>query len=308
MGAPAPGGYMDRARNAAGAANAPLGVAPAAPFPNPGGGYPPAPVAGLPGMPGMMTPGPAPGYPGLAVPGLQPGGYPGAYPGAYPGMNPYGQYGQQQYQQATPTPLPTIKVLVGKRVSCSVCGTLLEDAVQLDVLQSDQDKYLDDGIHDNGIANDGIRGNVETIKDRYIGPECNSVKNRLVNVVRNAEHMSPMEFYRYHIMRLDPITGHPEMPSVLDKEQQRDEALRDWNNKFLADYRIDKNDPKSEFFQLYIPDPPQVPRYPVPPGYVAPQKLRDGTTPGQMQQQVMPGMMPGGYYGDPNAMMSGEMI
>lgn len=274
-------GYIDRANNAAGAANANFnntGV-----LPNPGAGFAPPPAAGL---PGAATPalGPANAYPGLGGPAMvgQPAvpGQPG-YPGQ-PGV-------------ATPTPIPTIKVLVGKRVHCSVCGNLLDDAVQLTVPQTDQDAYFDDGIHDNGIANDGIRGNVQTIKNLYIGQECEAVKTRLINVVRRAEDMDPMKFFGYHVMAVDPIGAHPQMPSVLDKEQQRDEALRDWNNKFLADYRLDKNDPKSEFFQVYVPEAPQVPRYPVPPGYVSPQKLAEGVVPGQVP--VAPGADI--YNGDP---------
>jgi hypothetical protein len=111
---------------------------------------------------------------------------------------------------------------VGKRIYCAVCGILLEDAMQLAVPQTQQDQYLDDGVHDNGIQNDGIRGNVETIKDKYMGAECNAVKNRLINVVRGAENLDPMHFYRYHVMALDPITAGPNMPSVLEREQQRD--------------------------------------------------------------------------------------
>jgi hypothetical protein len=292
-------GYVNRAYDAAAAANAnAAGFPGTAPFPNTAAGFPPPPTTGMPGtmpgMPGMPAVTPMAGYPGLSAPAAaQPGMY--GQPGAY---NPYGQpYGQQQM---TPTPLPTIKVLVGKRVTCAVCGALLEDAVQLDVLQTDQDKYLDDGIHDNGIANDGVRGNVETLKNVYIGPECNGVKNRLVNVVRQAENFTPMEFYRYHVMALDPITAHPRMPNVLDREEQQDEALRDWNNKFLADYRVDKTNPQSEFYQLYVPDPPQVPRYPVPPGYVSPQQLREGTQPGQPAVAPAPNI----YNGDP-VMMEG---
>lgn len=268
-----PATYVNRAQNVAGGA-------PAGALPNPSGGFSAPPMAGLPGLPGVATPTPLGGYPGLTSPGTM------AAPGAA---------GPGQPMQAVATPLPTIKVLVGKRVTCSVCGALLEDAYQLDVLLTQQDNYQDDGIVDNGIPNDGIRGNVETIKNVYIGPECNTVKNQLVNLVRHAERLTPHEFYRYHVMSLNPSDSRPDMPNMLEKEQQRDESLRDWNNKFLADYRVDKNDPKSEFYQLYVPDPPQVPRYPVPPGYVAPQKLREGNQPGQPNAGPTPNI----FNGDP---------
>jgi hypothetical protein len=70
------------------------------------------------------------------------------------------------------------------------------------------------------------------------------------------------------------------MPNYLTLEKDRDEALREWNNKFLADYRVDKNDPQSEYYQLYIPQPPLFPQSYPPAGYVAPQKLQAGQTPG----------------------------
>jgi hypothetical protein len=302
--------YTQRARDAAQTANAMPGLPPTGTVPNPGTGYAPPPAVGFPGI--QQTP--PSGFPGLSQPGVN--------------TNPYGvaapPYGQGPVV-ATPTPIPTIKVLVGKRVYCAVCGHLLEDAIQLTVPQSDQEKYLDDGVHDNGIANDGIRGSVEIVKDQYVGTECNAVKNRLVNVVRRAEELyqpqvmrnsetplflfedagdrqkrldiqanrlvdeaSTMLFFGYHVMSVNPVTDNPALPNLLEKQQQRDEMLRDWNNKFLADYRTDKNDPQSSFFQLYVPEPPQIPQYPLPAGYMAPQKLLEGA-PGQ---GGVPGIQP----------------
>ncbi len=86
-------------------------------------------------------------------------------------------------------PVPRSSVLVGRRVYCAVCGTLLDDAYYIDVLATEKDKYLDDGIHDNGVAGDDIRGNVETVKDSYIGPECDTLKNQLIAAIRTAENL-----------------------------------------------------------------------------------------------------------------------
>ncbi len=135
-------------------------------------------------------------------------------------------------------------------------------------------------MRDNGIEGDGIRGDVQTVRDKYIGTASNSIKNRLINLVRNAEALDPLTFYGYHIAVVDPTTQHPDMPNYLEKQAQQDDAAREWNNRFLADYRIDKNNPRSEFFQLYVPEAPMLPQtYPLPPGYVAPQKLGAGQTP-----------------------------
>jgi hypothetical protein len=108
-----------------------------------------------------------------------------------------------------------------------------------------------------------------------------------------------MRFYGLHVGVINPEEARGGMPNLLELGRQRDEALRDWNNKFLADYRVDKNDPKSEFFQLYVPRPPELPKFPVPPGYQAPQ-VRGRGQPGQGAAGA--GAPPGGpniYNGDP---------
>ena len=97
---------------------------------------------------------------------------------------------------------------------------------------------------------------------------------RLANrYAQMAEQDSILHFYRLHVATLDPFDPDPQMPRLLEKEQQRDESLRDWNSRFLANFRVNKNDPQSQYYQLYVPEPPQLPRYPMPPGFVAPQTL-----------------------------------
>lgn len=228
-------------------------------LPNAGAGF--APAAPL-GYPGLQQPAGA-AYPGLTQPGI----------GQYP-QGAFAQPGQPAV--ATPTPIPNIKVLVGKRVYDAVTGQLLEDAIQLEVPQTDADKYEDDGIRDNGIPGDGIRGNVETIRDTFIGTETNSTKNRMINVVRRVEDLNPMEFYGLPAAVIDSRIADSELPGYLEAERRMDETLRDWNNRFLADFRVDKNDPRSDFYQIYVPEPPQPPRYPMPPGYIAPQNREGG--------------------------------
>ncbi len=308
---------QDRARAAAAQANNPYGaVPPTGAIPNPAGGFAPPGAQPLPGAaPSFAPPGAASPYgavvPGAVGPGaVGPGAIaPGAGFAAAAGwLGPWAVAGLPGV--SSPTRIPQIEVLAGKRVYCAVCGSLLEDPIKLKRPETEKDKYLDDGIHDNGIANDGIRGNVSVSKDEYIGAECNNVKNRLINVVRRSEELVPasmigerepspydiedyesrqrrleakyagqaneesvMHFYRLHVATINPLESNPAMPKLLEKEQQRDELLRDWNARFLAPYRKDKNDPKSDFYQLYVPEPPAVPQYPVPPGYVSPQSL-----------------------------------
>jgi hypothetical protein len=186
----------------------------------------------------------------------------------------------QPGQTATPTPIPQIQVLTGKRVFDAVTGALLEDAFRLTVPITDRDRYFDDGVRDNGIPNDGIRGDVETIRDRLIGAETAAAMFQNINLVRNAERMSTLEFFRLHVGVTDPAFANDRMPDLIQMERKKDDLLRDWNNRFLAQYRTDKNNPKSDFFQVYVPEPPAIPAYPIPPGYQSPQRVAIGETPG----------------------------
>lgn len=248
------------------------------------------------GGPGDPTLGLAPPPPlGLAAPGA-PAPATAAFPGLGGPQPGFPQGAGQPGAVATPTPIPEIRVLTGQRVFDAVTNALLDDPAYISRPQAEQDQFFDDGIRDNGIANDGVRGNVETIKGQFIGAETNSIKNRTINLVRNAEELSPMVFFGYHIMAVDPTTQHRDMPNLLQKEAQHDELLRDWNARFLADFRKDKNDPRSEYFDLYVPNPPALPRFPKPPGYVAPQKLAPGQTPAL---GVVAPVVPVGAFGDP---------
>jgi hypothetical protein len=187
-------------------------------------------------------------------------------------------------------------VLRGNRVYDAVTNALLEDAYQVAVPLTEKDRYADDGVHDNGIEGDGIRGQVTVVKGQFVGAETNAIKNQLIRLVRNAEAMPIPQFYGFHIMAVNPNEEGPagKAPNVLEKEANRDQLLRDWNAKFLADYRTKKDDPRSDYYQLYVPDPPQLPTYPVPPGYVAPQKQVE-TGPGGVPLQQTPNI----FNGDP---------
>lgn len=173
---------------------------------------------------------------------------------------------------AAPASAQTIKALVGRRIYCAVCGKLLEDAVTIRVPAADRDKYRDDGVSDNGIAHDGVPGNVLVVRDQYIGPECRATKDRLVNAIRSAEKLRLIDYCGRDTVALDSTADGTAMPALLAKESQRDEMLRAWNDKFLANYRDDKNDPRSAYYAVHVPNPPALPRYPAPASYISPQQ------------------------------------
>jgi len=249
-------------------------------------------------VPGVAAPGGgfAPGMGGNTMPGMDPTMMDPAMMGD-PAMAGYG--GQATQVMATPVPIETVDVLTGRRVYDAVSGGLLEDAVEIAIpatdVTGDKAKFLDDGLHDNGIAGDDIRGDVQTFTGQYIGQFSNLMKNYLVHAVRNAENIDPMVYYGYYVSKIDPpVEGMkryglplpgardemivkeslPDMPNVLELESDRDELVRRWNHEFLAEYRVTPEDPQSEFFPVFIPSPPFTPtNYPVPNGYVSPQSL-----------------------------------
>jgi hypothetical protein len=208
----------------------------------------------------------------------------------------------------TPTPIPTIQVLDGRRVFDAVTGALIEDAVKTTVPITEQDRYFDDGVRDNGIPNDGIKGRVETIRDRVIGAETAAGMFKAINLVRNAESMSVLQFFRLRAGETDPSLSSGRLPDLIELERQKDDFLRDWNNRFLAVYRVDRNNPRSDFFQTYVPEPPAIPQFPLPPGYQSPQRtaLGIGATQGGAQQQQFIGGEPMGPITPTPNIMNGE--
>jgi hypothetical protein len=191
-------------------------------------------------------------------------------------------------------------VLRGQRVFDAVTGALLEDAVKATVFITEQDRYFDDGVRDNGIPNDGIRGDVETIRDRFIGSTTAAAMFQSINLVRSAELMSTLEFFRLTVGVTDPVTANDRLPDLIALERKKDDLLRDWNNRFLAQYRTKKDDPRSDFFQVFVPPPPNIPQYPISPGYQSPQRVAVGATPA-----TNAGGQPGGPARTPN-ILNGE--
>lgn len=255
-------------------------------------GGPPGPVPGQ--VPGVGNPGA--GFPGAPVGGnTLPGGDLGLS-AAEMGPAGMGEFGQsQQPQIQLPPPIATEEVLTGRRVYDAVSGALLEDAIKITVRREDVSAY-DDGTNDNGLVGDGIKGNVLTSRNEYIGQFSHMVKNELIHAVHNAEQIDPLVYFGHHVAKVRPDRveglkryGLPlpegsgdaadsgrivaDFPSIVTLEDERDGLVKNWNDKFLARYRVDPNDPQSDYFAVFVPSPPLTPSsYPVPSGYVAPQK------------------------------------
>jgi hypothetical protein len=244
-------------------------------------------------LPGVQNPGAGFGAPGMGG-NTMPGGMPGGVNGAEVGME--GLNGQTP-GFTPPPPINTESVYTGRRVFDAVSGALLEDAVEITVRQEDVAAY-DNGTNDNGLVGDGKKGNVITSRNEFIGQFSNLVKNELIHAVHNAEQIDPMVYFGHHVAKINPteteglkrygrplseeadggsvqmVNAEPDFASIINLEEDRDNLVRRWNDKFLAKYRTNPQDPQSEYFAVFVPSPPLTPaNYPVPTGYVAPQAV-----------------------------------
>ncbi len=243
-----PGGVgniaLDRARGVAGVPGPPMPGAPAAPGAMPGG---------MPGPPGAPTPTPqSSGYSYGYGPSYN-YGY-GGYGGGGYGGGGYGGGGQPA--TPTPTPIPTVKVLAGERVTDAVTGALLTDYYYLDIQDTLLDgNYFDDGTHGDEQAGDGMYSNVKQRAD-VMGPETHKYMARLLVALERSEELSPLDFFRMHVLTTETIS---EVGKLREAESERDKKLLYWAKTFMQEYRQDREDPSSPFWPLYIPPPPQPP-------------------------------------------------
>jgi len=229
----------------------------------------------------------------------------GAYPSMRGGMPIAPGQPAQPGQPGMPTPSPTpkmIRVLTGSRVECAVYGILLEDIIYKDVPESEKGNYYDDGVHGGDQeAGDGTYTKITVRKD-VMSPEAHLILRRTLTLLKNVEAMEPMDFFRMNVVTSEPLSS---LPKQIDQEQDRDDMkLDEWNKKFLRDFRINGDDPKSAFYPLYVPPPPTYPSAQLPEGF-KPVALATPTpgAPGTMGMEIMgePGMMgvgppTGGYF------------
>jgi hypothetical protein len=230
--------YTGRARAAAAVANAPApAVAPPAAAPR---GVADRVNAGPPGEFGKGTGQPAPEV-AVAAPA------PAVAPAATPAIK-------------------FVKVLAGERIKDAVNGTLLEDIHYEYVPETMlKDRFYDDGTHGDQEAGDGLYTNI-TERSDVLGSASNDIKLQLFSLLRTTEETSPLDFFRLHVTTSEPISS---IPSDITQEKLRDERLKEWNRKFLRGYRKNPDEPTSEFYPVYVPQPPRVPvnNPPMPPGF-----------------------------------------
>jgi hypothetical protein len=228
------------------------------------------------------------GQPAPPAPGGQPTpapGFPGSAPGA-PGLP-----GGLQIPQML---VPKITVIGGTRVFDVIPPyELLDDATERQVAESEKDNYFDDGTHGDIEANDGKYTSVKESRDAYLSQSNQRIKEQLIQALIVADAMNPLQFYGYTLMstermeaasrnrawKLVPNPNGPGsllketlidkpvvVPKYREKEAEKDVRVKDdWSNRFLQEYRKDKDSLSSQFYALYIPMPPVPPKV-APPG------------------------------------------
>lgn len=185
---------------------------------------------------------------------------------------------------------PKITVISGVRVFDAVTGELIDDAIRRKVPESEKDKFFDDGTHGDLQPNDEVYTNVDERQNRkdVIGAANQRVKERLIQSLQVANSYNPVKFYGYTLMstdRQEPLPRHeawqivpdPQggpgftlaeqkvkqpitVPKYRDAQKDKDHIVKDnWSRNFLQEYRKKPDDLTSEFFSVYIPQPPVPP-------------------------------------------------
>jgi hypothetical protein len=180
-----------------------------------------------------------------------------------------------------------MSVVTGERVKDAITNQLLDDAYVKQVPLSERANYYDDGTHGDLIPNDGQFTNV-TMREDVIGQSNQRIKERLIKALMVAESYDPLEFFRLtlasteernnlprnrswmlvpdpkggpgYVLQERPVEKPVEVPNYRKKLMARDSRIKnDWAFRFLQEYRKNKDSLTSEFYPMYIPQPPQPP-------------------------------------------------
>jgi len=184
--------------------------------------------------------------------------------GGPPGGMRGGRRPSQPGVQATPVPTPKqIRVLTGSRVQCAVSGEILEDIIYRDVPELEKENYYDDATHGDAEAGDGTYTNI-TVRNDVMSAASHEILQRLLTLMENIEDTEPMDFFRLNVVTSEPLSS---ISKQIEEEQDRDIKLSEWNDRFVRMFRVNENNPQSEFYPLYIPPSPSYPSVPLPGGF-----------------------------------------
>ena len=159
------------------------------------------------------------------------------------------------------TPLPkTYQAIKGKRTYDAVSyktkkaeATILDDLTKVEISEKEKEDYSDDGITlGDFIEGDEIFSRIysPSTKD-YIGNETNRYLRRNIGALVHSQEMDPLYFFGIVMVPSD---------SLRKIESQKNEKIKDWSVRFVKDFKKDEDN----FFELYVPSPPEMPKVEIP--------------------------------------------
>ncbi len=155
----------------------------------------------------------------------------------------------------------TLRAWGGERITCHRTGQVLQDAREISILATASGNYFDDGQNGNdAVAGDNIYTNITASED-FISPEAQLIKTKLIQTLEYASNLDSMQFFQVRVSTTEPTSP---LAKYNDLQMEQDRKLTDWAQRFLRDYRINPDDPESEFYPTYLPPPPRAPNIPLP--------------------------------------------
>ncbi|NQU41839.1 hypothetical protein HQ520_01040 [bacterium] len=224
-------------------------------------------------------------------PGQQP--FPGGgAPGQFGGFG--GQPGQIGGFQVPAYQAPRrLQAIEGQRIFDAISyrlnpadSRILDDPRRLEVIEEEKSGFSDDGrTLGDREANDGLWSRIiePASTDEYTGGLSHFYLLRIINMLSAAQQMNPLEFFGLNALTSERFS---KIEKRAEREADRDDRIyqvdaegnfRDcWSKKFLDLFRIEQGNPHSDFFPLYIPQPPPPPAVQPPPGWLPPQAIKTG--------------------------------
>lgn len=174
----------------------------------------------------------------------------------------------------TASPTPLFDAWQGQRIIDAVSSRthpdnpiILDDPRKIKITEEEKNNYSDDGVSQNDLeANDQVYTQIIAPDySSYIGGTTEFFLRRIIVMLRNAEEMSPLDFFGHNALAMDRFSSLPSFRAK-QREQMEKIAYADapggfsgWSQSFLKNYRKDPTEPNSGFFQLYVPRPPAPP-------------------------------------------------
>jgi len=144
---------------------------------------------------------------------------------------------------------------------------VLDDPRRIEITEDRIHEFSDDGrTLGDMVANDGLYSRIlPESTEQYIGGDSQYSLTRMIAVLKVAQELSPLDFFNVNVLTTERFSSVPKMRAKVmeknDKVHLLDERgnFSGWSDVFLKDYRVDRENPESKFFDLYVPAPPSPP-------------------------------------------------